>query len=116
MVFICSVCGEDIPMSRRQGYIVELADGSFYWFGGGKGMGFHTCSKFIYHLRKNQQKNYSKIHRIFKDGSTREVSPERYAVLETYITDFAKYLKHTKDIGFSRGLHKPSYKPTIQSV
>ena len=116
MAFICSVCGEDIAVQRKQGVIVELADGTFYWFGGANGMGFHTASKFVYHLRKNQQKNFSKIHRIFKDGSTREVEPEKYKVFETYIVDFAKYLLHTKDVGFSRGLHKPKYKPTIQAV
>jgi len=116
MAFICSVCGCDVAMERRQGVIVELKDGSFYWFGGACGKGFHTASRFVYHLRKNQQKNFSKIHRIFKDGSTREVEPDKYRIFEQYIVDFAKYLLHTKDIGFSRGMHKPSYKPNIQAV
>lgn len=116
MVFICSVCGCDIAVERKQGYIIEVTDGNFYWFGGHGGKGVHSSARFIYHLRKNKMLNYTKIHRIFDDGSVREVPPDLYKRLERYITDYFKYLQFLKEVGYSQGSKKPDYHPTIQAV
>jgi hypothetical protein len=112
--FICAICGESIPMERKQGYIIEVSDRNFYWFGGQQG--FCNTAKFVHHLRKNAQKNYTKIHKILPDGTTMELLTKRYVALERYIENYAKYQVYARQIGFHQGSRELIPQTTIQPI